>query len=105
MPLSFVIVVSMLKDIFEDLKRHRSDNYENNLKVLVADLKTNTFVARRWSELHVGQLVKIQQNEYFPADIVLLNSSAPKGICYIETKNLDGETNLKHKQSNKETIK
>jgi phospholipid-transporting ATPase len=33
-----------------------------------------------------------------------LNSSAIKGICYIETKNLDGETNLKHKQATEETI-
>ena len=31
--------------------------------------------------------------------MVLINSSAPKGICYVETKNLDGETNLKHKQA------
>ena len=31
----------------------------------------------------------------------MLGSSAPKGICYIETKNLDGETNLKHKTSHK----
>ena len=31
--------------------------------------------------------------------MVLLNSSSPKGICYVETKNLDGETNLKHKQA------
>lgn len=35
----------------------------------------------------------------------MINSSASKGICYIETKNLDGETNLKHKQATKETIK
>lgn len=32
----------------------------------------------------------------------MLNSSLPKGICYVETKNLDGETNLKHKQASKE---
>jgi magnesium-transporting ATPase (P-type) len=31
--------------------------------------------------------------------MILLNSSFPKGICYVETKNLDGETNLKHKKS------
>jgi len=49
-------------------------------------------------------VVKIKQNEFFPADIILLNSSASKGICYIETKNLDGETNLKHKQAQHETI-
>jgi len=29
----------------------------------------------------------------------------PKGICYVETKNLDGETNLKHKQVNKDILK
>lgn len=49
-------------------------------------------------------IVKIKENEYFPADLILLNSSASKGICYIETKNLDGETNLKHKQANKRTL-
>lgn len=49
-------------------------------------------------------VVKIRQDEFFPADIVLLGSSAPKGICYVETKNLDGETNLKHKQGVKELV-
>jgi len=43
--------------------------------------------------------VKIFKDEYFPADLILLTSSLAKGICYVETKNLDGETNLKHKQS------
>ena len=44
-------------------------------------------------------ILKINNDEFFPADLALLNSSANKGICYIETKNLDGETNLKHKQA------
>lgn len=33
----------------------------------------------------------------------MLNTSDSKGICYIETKNLDGETNLKHKSANKDS--
>lgn len=36
--------------------------------------------------------------------MLILNSSIPKGICYVETKNLDGETNLKHKQADKNII-
>lgn len=52
----------------------------------------------------MGTVVKITKNEYFPADLILMNSSAPKGICYIETKNLDGETNMKHKMSNKDVM-
>jgi magnesium-transporting ATPase (P-type) len=46
----------------------------------------------------------VRNNEFFPADMILLNSSGPKGICYIETKNLDGETNLKYKVANKEVM-
>jgi len=49
----------------------------------------------------VGCIVKIEENNFFPADLILLGSSLPKGICYVETKNLDGETNLKHKQTDK----
>ena len=36
--------------------------------------------------------------------MILINSSADKGICYVETKNLDGETNLKHKKAPKECL-
>ena len=39
----------------------------------------------------------VKQDEAFPADIILVKSSLPRGICYVETKNLDGETNMKQK--------
>lgn len=45
----------------------------------------------------VGDLLKLSKNEYAPADMLILNTSEKKGVCFIETKNLDGETNLKHK--------
>lgn len=45
----------------------------------------------------MGDTVKIYKNEYFPADLFIIRTSEAKGGCFIETKNLDGETNLKSK--------
>lgn len=56
---------------------------------------------KEWLAIKVGDIVKIQCDEFFPADMVLCRSSENKGLCYVETKNLDGETNLKHKVADK----
>jgi len=53
----------------------------------------------------VGSLVKIKDNQFFPCDMLMVDSSLPKGIAYVETKNLDGETNLKHKQAEKAVLR
>lgn len=98
----FVITVSAVKDIFEDLKRHKSDNVENTRKVLRLDKKNKSFVLDSWKNLRVGQIVQVRQDEYFPADLALLRSANSNGIAYVETKNLDGETNLKHKSALKD---
>lgn len=46
-------------------------------------------------ELKVGDLVKVYQDEIFPADLILLASSKEQGECFIATASLDGEKNLK----------
>lgn len=48
-----------------------------------------------WKHLQVGDFVRLYNNEQIPADIVVLSTSDNDGVCYVETKNLDGETNLK----------
>lgn len=100
LPLSFVLTVSAVKDFLEDYKRRQSDKEENQKEVQV--ISNSAWKATKWEDLHVGDLVKVLENEYFPADLVLLSSNDEKGFCYVETKNLDGETNLKHKSALKE---
>jgi phospholipid-translocating ATPase len=53
--------------------------------------------------LRVGDIVKVQKDEFFPADLVFLSSNYEDSTCYVETMNLDGETNLKLKQSLEKT--
>ena len=52
-----------------------------------------------WKNVQVGDFVRIYNDEQIPADVVVLSTSDPDGACYVETKNLDGETNLKVRQA------
>ncbi|KAI9573070.1 hypothetical protein HD554DRAFT_2058642 [Boletus coccyginus] len=52
-----------------------------------------------WKKLEVGDIVLLRENDQVPADVVVLSTSDPDGICYLETKNLDGETNLKPRKA------
>jgi P-type E1-E2 ATPase len=55
-------------------------------------------MATKWRDVKVGDIIMVVENEFLPVDLVILRTSADN-LCYIETKNLDGETNLKHKQA------
>jgi phospholipid-transporting ATPase len=61
-PLLFVIGVSMIKDIFEDMKRHKSDDMENNRQAQVYDKLNKEFVKINWRDVKVGQIVKVEQD-------------------------------------------
>lgn len=45
--------------------------------------------------MKVGNIVKVHDNELFPADIVCLKAGLHDNVCFIRTSNLDGESNLK----------
>lgn len=92
--LVFVLLVAAVKSIYEDVKRHHEDSETNNsiAHVLQPD---GTWKDIPWRKVAVGQLLKVFDNELFPADLLCLKSQLMDGVCFIRTTNLDGETNLK----------
>lgn len=103
--LMVVLIVSAIKESVEDLKRASSDRELNNSVAEIFYEANGDFVEKRWIDIKVGDIIRVKSEEPIPADIIVLSSSEPEGLCYIETANLDGETNLKIKQSRVETAK
>ncbi|XP_018604052.2 phospholipid-transporting ATPase IC isoform X2 [Scleropages formosus] len=100
-PLVIVLAITAIKDLVDDLARHRMDKEVNNRKCDV--LLDGRFKESKWMDIHVGDVVRLKKNDFVPADIVLLSSSNPNSLCYVETAELDGETNLKFKMGLKVT--
>lgn len=97
-PLLIIIVVSGVKDVIEDLQRHRADAQQNEApvhKLYLDDVCDHRFQQGVCADLKVGALVRVAQNEEIPADITILAVSQPNSLCYVTTANLDGESSLK----------
>ncbi|XP_037355006.1 phospholipid-transporting ATPase VB isoform X3 [Talpa occidentalis] len=97
-PLTIVLFIIMVKDGMEDFRRHRFDREINCSRIQIYERKRQSYVQKCWQDVRVGDFVQMQCNEIIPADILLLFSSDPSGICHLETANLDGETNLKQRR-------
>ncbi|XP_061276059.1 phospholipid-transporting ATPase VD isoform X2 [Bos javanicus] len=98
LPLVVVLTIIAIKDGLEDYRKYKIDKQINNLVTKVYSRKEKKYVDRCWKDVTVGDFIHLSCNEVIPADMVLLFSTDPDGICHIETSGLDGESNLKQKQ-------
>ncbi|GMH85294.1 hypothetical protein TL16_g10184 [Triparma laevis f. inornata] len=106
-PLMFILTIAAMKEINEDLARHKADDEENNTMTRV--LGSNGRYSEepqdtKWSDVKVGDIIEVRNREPLPADLVLLETSHPEGQCQIMTANLDGETNLKTMMAHKDMV-
>ena len=99
-PFSFVILINGIKDLYEDIKRKRINYLDNNRICEIYDGNKNIFVKKKWEEVKLGDIIKIKKNEIICCDMILLETSEMNGICFVEPKNINGESNLYMKQIN-----
>ena len=101
-PIAFVLTVSLIREAYEDCKRANLDKIQNSVKCKV--YRDHSWVDIESGNLEMGEIVIVDQDEIFPADLVLFDSPLPEGICFIETGSLDGEKTLKQKNPSPMTI-
>ncbi|KAL7721020.1 Phospholipid-transporting P-type ATPase [Entamoeba marina] len=93
-PLCVVLTFSAFKELYEDFRRRNDDNNENNRKTSIFNRDKAV-----WSDIKVGDVVIVHKDEIIPCDGIILSSSTQNGEVFVETSQLDGETNLKTKYS------
>ncbi|XP_074384689.1 phospholipid-transporting ATPase IK isoform X3 [Zonotrichia albicollis] len=96
-PLSCLLIIRGLRDLVDDIGRHRSDRSINSRPCEI--LAGSRFCWRQWRDICVGDIVRLRKDSVVPADLLLLCSSEPSSLCYVETADIDGETNLKFRQA------
>eukprot|EP00929_Paragymnodinium_shiwhaense_P112427 TRINITY_DN80685_c0_g1_i1.p1 TRINITY_DN80685_c0_g1~~TRINITY_DN80685_c0_g1_i1.p1 ORF type:complete len:1223 (+),score=190.12 TRINITY_DN80685_c0_g1_i1:36-3671(+) len=95
-PFVLVLLWAAIKDLWEDLRRRRDDDHENNLTAYCYDPESESLKLKAWKDIRCGDLLAVLSGEAFPADLVLLRT--PGGAeALMSTVMLDGESNLKER--------
>ena len=92
---SFVLIFTMGKDAVLDYGRYKQDKKSNSRMCHI-------YVNQKWKKekcfkIIPGNIIKIKEDEECSCDILIIKSSNLNGYLFVDTKNLDGESNLKEK--------
>jgi len=102
--LLFVLLVTSIKEGMEDLQRAKSDRFENNKEVTVISFSDDGSIKETVVQsqfISPGDIIKLSGHMAAPVDLIIILTSmhSDGNKCYIETANIDGETNLKLREA------
>jgi phospholipid-translocating ATPase len=92
-PLLVIFTISAVKEAVDDIGRAREDRIANERPYEV--FRDSLRVRVPAQEIRVGDIVLLPENSEVPCDLLLLSSSTKTGTVYLQTANLDGESDLK----------
>lgn len=102
--LVIVMLITSIKEGYEDYQRYKSDKFENSRNVTVVTFGNGGEVheiVKKSKHVNPGDIVKLEGLMPAPVDMLLVLTSLHHdgNKCYIETANIDGETNLKVREA------
>ena len=85
--------------VLEQVESDSDDTVEDSQELPSQPDNRPHWKKKAWEDTVVGDFVKVLDNESIPADILICSTSEDENVAFVETKNLDGETNLKSRNA------
>ena len=97
MPVIIVLIISLIREAVEDYRKYSNDKLAN--EALISVYKLPKFLKKECHLINIGNIIKVKKEEMVPADLLIIKTALPSGLCYMQTSNLDGETTLKPREA------
>ncbi|XP_018419228.1 PREDICTED: phospholipid-transporting ATPase IK [Nanorana parkeri] len=78
LPLLFLLIIRGIKDLIDDLARHKSDKDINNRPCEI--LKGESFFWEKWKDIQVGDIIRLHKDDFVPVTKGLSQGGGRSGM-------------------------